>query len=517
MRKIFTFILLLPFLAVPSHAQLNYHQGDINGDGAVDISDVVSLVNLILNGGTTLTCPDDNHPHAVDLGLPSGTKWACCNVDAPTPEGYGGYFAWGETGVKLVYDWSTYTFCNGTESCCQDIGANIGRTTYDVAHEKWGGFWQMPSSAQFQELLDNCSSEWTTVNGVYGRKFTGKNGCSIFFPSAGFHEGANLSLSVNYGIYWSGTKVSDDNSRAKYLQFSASTTYLIDNPRYAGFPVRPVNVVTLDLSESSVSLTKGNTTTVEVTTGSGNYTVSSSDVGIAAVAISGNKVIIIGMEKGSATITVTDTETGISSEIEVEVKGAEQPSSYRTCPDDHHPHLIDLGLPSGTKWACCNVGADAPESYGGYYAWGETTEKDVYDWNTYTYCDGSYNTCHDLGSDIAGTQYDVAHVQWGGSWVMPSKEQQDELRANCTYTWTTKNGINGGQFTGPNGGIIFLPAAGYRWSESLDNAGSSGDYWSSTQYPSDSSYAYNLDFYSGYVYWGLSNRDYGFTVRPVSK
>ena len=515
MRKIFTILVLLSFLVVPSHAQLNYHQGDVNGDGSIDISDVVLLVNLILNGGTTFTCPDDNHPHAVDLGLPSGTKWACCNIDASAPDGYGGYFAWGETDVKLVYDWSTYTLSNGTESSCQNIGANISKTTYDVAHEKWGGFWQMPSSVQFQELLDNCDSEWTMVNGVYGRKFNGKNGYSIFFPSAGFHEGANLSLSVNYGIYWSGTKASDDNSRAKYLQFSSSTTYLIDNPRYAGFPIRPVNVITLDLSESSVCLSKGKTTTVEVTTGSGNYTVNSSDGSIAAVAISENKVIIIGMEKGVATITVSDTETGISSEIEVEVKGVEQPSSYLICPDDNHPHLIDLGLPSGTKWACCNVGADIPESYGGYYAWGETTEKDVYSWSTYTHCDGSYDTCHNLGSDIAGTQYDVAHMKWEDSWVMPSKDQQDELRNNCTYTWKTVNGVHGEQFTGSNGGIIFLPAAGYRLNYNTLSAGSEGYYWFSTQTPSRSNYAYCFYFNSYNVHWNDYNRDYGFTVRPV--
>lgn len=511
MKKIFTFLVLLTFLAIPSHAQLNYHQGDVNGDGTVDISDVVSLVNLILNGGTTLICPDNNHPHAVDLGLPSGTKWACCNVDAPTPEGYGGYFAWGETDVKLVYDWSTYTLCNGTESSCQDIGANIGKTKYDVAQEKWGGFWRMPSSAQFQELLDNCSSEWTMVNGVYGRKFIGKNGCSIFFPSAGFHEGSNLSLSVNYGIYWSGTKASDDNFRAKYLQFSASTTYLIDNPRYAGFPVRPVNVITLDLSMTSVSLSKGNTTTVEVTTGSGNYTVSSSDVSIAAVAISGKKVIIIGMEKGTATITVTDTETGISNDIEVEVT-----VTNLTCPDDHHPHLIDLGLPSGTLWACCNVGAEKPEAYGGYYAWGETEEKSVYDWTTYIHCNGSESTCHDIGSDIVGTQYDVAHVKWSGSWVMPSNEQQKELIDNCTYEWTTINGVNGGKFISKtNGGSIFLPASGVRKDSGLSGIGYGGLYWSSALSGSGSS-AWSLDFRSSSAHWSFGYYRYnGQSVRPV--
>ena len=191
--------------------------------------------------------------------------------------------------------------------------------------------------------------------------------------------------------------------------------------------------------------------------------------------------------------------------------------SYLTCPDDNHPHLIDLGLPSGTKWACCNVGAENPEDYGGYYAWGETEEKDYYSWDTYIHCDGSPSTCHDLGSDIAGAQYDVAHVKWGGSWVMPSKVQQDELRFNCTYTWTTLNGVSGGQFTGSNGGSIFLPAAGYRWGDNLSDAGSRGYYWSSTQNPSRSNGAYYLYFNSGYASWSGNNRDYGRTVRPVSR
>ena len=132
--------------------------------------------------------------------------------------------------------------------------------------------------------------------------------------------------------------------------------------------------------------------------------------------------------------------------------------AYLTCPDNNHPHLIDLGLPSGTKWACCNVGANKPEAYGDYYAWGETETKSTYDWSSYIHCDGSQSTCHNIGSDIAGTQYDVAHVQWGGSWVMPSQSQIKELVENCTHEWTTLNGVNGRNFTGTNGGTIFLPA-----------------------------------------------------------
>ena len=178
-----------------------------------------------------------------------------------------------------------------------------------------------------------------------------------------------------------------------------------------------------------------------------------------------------------------------------------------SCPDGKHPHMIDLGLPSGTKWACCNVGANKPEVYGVYYAWGETQTKSTYDFSTYKHYDGTKDTYRNLGSDIAGTQYDVAHVKWGGSWVMPSEAQLEELKNNCTYTWTTINGVKGGKFTGKNGKSVFLPAAG-----------GSGNYWLSTQCPEDPYEASFLYFGSGYdVGWGYDFRYYGQSVRPVSR
>ena len=199
-----------------------------------------------------------------------------------------------------------------------------------------------------------------------------------------------------------------------------------------------------------------------------------------------------------------------------------------SCPDANHPHMIDLGLPSGTKWACCNVGAHSPEEYGGYYAWGEVSEKDVYNEVTYQYAtgtdkdgDGWYDddvmSYQNLGSNIAGTQYDVAHEQWGGSWVMPSHDQIKELINYCTYQWTTLNGVNGMRFIGSDGGSIFLPNAGARWHGNLYYANSYGYYWSSTQDPDYSGYAFGLYIGSGYAYWndyGLY-RDGGRSVRPV--
>lgn len=141
------------------------------------------------------------------------------------------------------------------------------------------------------------------------------------------------------------------------------------------------------------------------------------------------------------------------------------------CPDDHHPHMIDLGLPSGKKWACCNVGAEKPEDYGGYYAWAEIMEKATYTWENHLYytppvydpskppTKDPYRS--DIQHDIEGTQYDVAHTSWGDGWRMPTKAEYDELKDNCTWEWTTNNGTNGIKMTGPSGYSIFLPAAGY--------------------------------------------------------
>lgn len=191
--------------------------------------------------------------------------------------------------------------------------------------------------------------------------------------------------------------------------------------------------------------------------------------------------------------------------------------AYTSCPDSHHPHLIDLGLPSGTKWACCNVGAQKPEDYGGYYAWGETTEKSRYFWDTYIHCDGSSSTCHDIGKDIAGTQYDAATANWGSPWVMPNKEQMEELVDNCTKEWTTENGVNGWRFTGPNGASIFLPAAGYRWSGDLDYTGSRGHYCSSSLLELYTNHAVCLLFDSRRVDPNPNRRGNGLSVRPVRK
>ncbi|MBR6978480.1 MAG: hypothetical protein IKH88_01440 [Prevotella sp.] len=154
------------------------------------------------------------------------------------------------------------------------------------------------------------------------------------------------------------------------------------------------------------------------------------------------------------------------------------------CPDGHHPHAIDLGLPSRKKWACCNVGAHMPEHYGSYYAWGEVEEKDTYTWQNYPYAfyvdmDEMY-VCHDIGDDISGTEYDAAFVNWGSPWCMPSKKDYQELINNCIYKRVDFHGVEGWLFSGLNNSSIFIPAAGWYGPAFHSDV---ANYWSSSSTP----------------------------------
>lgn len=190
---------------------------------------------------------------------------------------------------------------------------------------------------------------------------------------------------------------------------------------------------------------------------------------------------------------------------------------------------VDLGLPSGTLWATCNVGADTPEGYGDYFAWGETAPKDYYSWETYKWCTGNFNTMtkyctsNDYGTTDNKTELDpeddAAYVNWGPSWRMPTTEQQQELRDVCKWTWTQRNGVNGKLVTGPNGNTIFLPVAGCRFFSSFNSVGADGHYWSRTlgsdDGPDFSDIAFFLGFDEETLGWSSGYRYSGFSVRAV--
>ena len=203
---------------------------------------------------------------------------------------------------------------------------------------------------------------------------------------------------------------------------------------------------------------------------------------------------------------------------------------------------VDLGL--SVKWATCNVGADKPEDYGDYYAWGELTPKESYTWENYRfrtsgddestvklskYTSMIYTSVFDanIGNYIADNKTqldledDVAHIKWGGDWRLPTNEEMNELIDSCTWTWTTLNGVNGCLVTSNRPGYtdrsIFLPATGkYGFETSNKSAGTWGHYWSNSVKKDKSSYnAGVLAIGSGYAAVKITFRAHGQSVRPV--
>ena len=411
---------------------------------------MTSLTNA--QNGIQLSCPDNNHPHAIDLGLPSGTKWACCNVGAAKPEDTGGYYAWGETQEKSNKD-TTYIYYNKISKTYENIGSNIAGTQYDVAHVKWGNDWQMPSMNQFHELLNNCKLDIRTVGSDYILLLTGKNGNRIYLPGR---------VSAHQSILWG-------YNYQYFYYYWTSSAITEENQPWQGKPNTYCSYLFSCCSGGSYLDSK------EIEPASRN--------------------------KKSF------------------VRAVYQKTSYKnisSCPDNNHPHAIDLGLPSGTKWACCNVGATKPDDYGGYYAWGETEEKNKYSYKNYKYGKSSFN-CKDLGYDISGTKYDVAFVKWGQNWRMPSAEQLKELKTMCYWQWINIDACQGLLLTGRNGNIIFLPAGGLKEVGTYIPKDFYGYYRASTiVHPSwGTSKGENFDR-KGWDY-DYNGRESGINVRPIYK
>ena len=173
----------------------------------------------------------------VDLGL--SVCWAGWNVGASSPEGYGNYYAWGETTTKSDYSIRSYQYHNGSEYV--NIGSKISGTQYDVARAQWGGSWRMPTKAEFEELINRCTWTWTTYNNVNGYKVTGPNGNSIFLPAAGYRDGTELYNRGSHGRYWSGSLYESGQSDAYRLSFDSGGRGVYDYYRERGYAVRPVS------------------------------------------------------------------------------------------------------------------------------------------------------------------------------------------------------------------------------------------------------------------------------------
>lgn len=235
--------------------------------------------------------------------------------------------------------------------------------------------------------------------------------------------------------------------------------------------------------------------------------------------------IIVGDLNGDGELTIADvtslaeTLLGKTPTRRVVIDG-----TYRIEEIVEHEY-VDLGLPSGTLWATMNVGAETPEDYGDYFAWGEIASKSTYYWSYYIHTtNGEYGLTKYCTNEIRGNvdnkteldpEDDAAYMNWGKGWRMPSKTQQDELYESCTWTWDSKRG--GFLVTGPNGNSIFLPAAGCYYGKNNNSAITFGYYWSRSL-SSNKDYTYN----AYYLYFDSINyryqsgaRYYGYSVRAV--
>lgn len=372
----------------------------------------------------------------VDLGL--SVKWATYNIGAKSINEVGNYYAWGES---KPYDrdltFLNYNWGNGDFIPCSP-NWNIA-SIYDTATVNWGESWRMPTADEQKELINGCSWKW--VNNINGKPIYGyigtskKNGKSIFLPASQFiSHSSHLQPTETDGVYWSSTAL----PTGKFgLQAGSSAECLAFTPVGMTNPLE-VSIWAL-----------GNGATVRAVVGSPNYY----------------------FPDPSSTLLLDDAETQRQG---ITVSGTKGNHTY-----------VDLGLPSRTLWATYNVGANHPTEYGDFFAWGETSPKELYTEDTYAFFTGwsdaseslsqySKYVWHSDHGKVDGKRYldeidDAAYVNWGEEWRIPTVEQIEELEQCCSF-WRKDITINGKKVIGCigeshiNGNRIYIPAAGWEYS-----------------------------------------------------
>ena len=417
-------------------------------------------------------------PELVDLGL--SVKWASCNLGANNPEDFGYYYAWGEVAPKASYGWSNYRWGDGTSSSitkyCLDSsygqvdGLSLLESKDDAACINLGEGWRMPTKEEWTELMNNCSWEWTTMNGINGYLISGKKSGftenSIFLPAAGIWEESSFNPNNSSpwsvaGSYWS-SNLGDSNIPYN-LDFDSVCPHVDNNSdeyRYTGQSIRPVwadssTGTRVELNKNELSLTIGAVIPLIATITPGaiseqDVTWSSSNPSVATVDQNG---IVMAVSSGNTTVTASSSD-GVSAECSVWVKN-----------EYSEPEAVDLGL--SVKWATFNLGATVPEDFGCYYAWGETSPKETYSWQTYKWCNGSQFSINKYSLEDKlyklEAEDDAAYVNLGDHWRIPTSSEFNELldADNCQWILSSVNGIEGYEVKSLiNGNSIFLPFAG---------------------------------------------------------
>ena len=394
---------------------------DVNKDGRIDIVDLVKAINIIRTPDAAVEagiCPDRYHPHIIDMG-PAG-KWACCNIGASLPWELGIQCSWGDTELHTewwYFDWEHYPQRDekSTDYGVKDIGSDIAQTQYDVATAQWGNTWCMPNEEQLLALL-NLPYEWTVVNDVHVRKVKAPNGNVLYLNANDFinYYTSEHKTDRLFGYY---------DNYGKWIQdWYEVTGYVYYGIAYFYDPVQT--------TIADASYVKG----WEKCPWYAHYV---------------RPIVCVPKPKPDEAVA----------------------QGY--CPDNNHPHVIDLG--AGGKWACCNVGASAPWQTGGYYCWGGTKQLSFYGATPENETACVWGTLED-GSEWWGYKwgmwdedgflwpgYDTARQIWGGAWHMPKMSNFEKLNGNgITKTSTRLNGTPGIKITASNGRSIFLPYCGQK-------------------------------------------------------
>ena len=508
MKKILLSFMLL-FAATAMSAQTTIVKGDMTGEGDLTVADVTLLVDAIVTNAPKQNISVGGDPYAVDNTLVLGTWYA--------PDGTSS-FTLNADGTTNFPGASTYKFRPylGTLLFFNASGKPVKKIVVDEVVKD-----------RYLLTVNSTTNDYT----YYTHSASLVSGLTMSESTLTLNSGATAQLSVtvtppdalNPSVAWTSSNENvatvDANGLVTAVAGGSCTitaTAVDGSGKTATCQVTVVQLVTsITLSHTTLALEPDgyqNLTETVLPNNASNKSVtwSSSDQNVAQVDTNG-RVSAIGIGRCTITCTANDG-SGISATCTVVVRIVHDLNDY-----------VDLGLPSGTLWATCNIGASSPEDYGDYFAWGETEAKSTYNWSTYKLCNGSFKMtkyCTDSSYGDNGFKDnkkeldlddDAAYVNWGPGWRMPSQEQMEELSRECTWTWTT----NGYVVKGPNNNTIFLPAAGYRSDGSLYYDGSYGFYWSRMLYESKPNTARHLYFGSSFTNMTFLNRRSGQVVRPV--